>query len=224
MDISEERLTSLRERMVREQIEARGVRDERVLKAMRDLPRHFFVPPDLVREAYQDNPLPIGSGQTISQPYMVAWMTELLALKGGEKVLEIGTGSGYQAAILGRLARKVFSMEKHETLALQARERLGLLGIENVEVLVGDGSAGLPGEAPFDAIIVTAGAPSVPRPLEEQLADGGRLVIPVGPSGMQELTLVTREGERLKRKEEGGCVFVPLVGKHGWKWSNRHFR
>ena len=224
MEVSEERMASLRERMVVEQIEGRGIRDQRVLEAMRGLPRHLFVPPDLVLEAYQDNPLPIGSGQTISQPYMVALMTELLELRGGEKVLEVGTGSGYQAAILGKLARRVFSMEKHESLALRARERLEALGIGNVEVRVGDGSAGLPAEAPFDAVIVTAGAPSIPQPLTEQLADGGRLVIPVGSSGMQTLILVTRDGDDLRQEDRGGCVFVPLVGKHGWKWSNRHFR
>lgn len=222
MEISEGRQAALRERMVREQLEARGISDRRVLEALRELPRHLFVPPDLAPEAYSDSPLPIGSGQTISQPYMVAWMTELLGLEGREKVLEVGTGSGYQAAVLGRLAREVVSIEKHEGLAVKARELLGALGMDNVRVLVGDGSAGLPGEAPFDAIIVTAGAPSIPRPLEEQLADGGRLVIPVGPSGMQELTLVVREGERLVRREMGGCVFVPLVGRHGWKRGKRY--
>jgi protein-L-isoaspartate(D-aspartate) O-methyltransferase len=223
MDEIEGLLASLREKMVREQIEARGVRDTRLLEVMRELPRHLFVPPELVREAYQDNPLPIGANQTISQPYMVALMTELLALQGGEKVLEIGTGSGYQAAILGRLARQVFSIEKQESLAPRARERLRSLGVDNVEVIVGDGSAGLPREAPFEAIIVTAGAPAIPQPLLEQLADGGRLVIPVGSSGMQTLILVTREGEDFKREDKGGCVFVPLVGKHGWKRNSRLF-
>lgn len=221
MDETEALLASLREKMVREQIVARGVRDARLLEVMRETPRHLFVPPDLVREAYQDNPLPIGAGQTISQPYMVALMTELLVLRGGEKVLEIGTGSGYQAAILGRLARRVFSVEKQESLAPLARERLRSLGIDNVEVIVGDGSAGLPREAPFDAIIVTAGAPDIPQPLLEQLADGGRLVIPVGSSGLQTLILTTREGDDYRQEDKGGCVFVPLLGKHGWKWSNR---
>lgn len=223
MDEMEALLASLREKMVREQIVARGIRDTRLLEVMRELPRHLFVPPDLMQEAYQDNPLPIDAGQTISQPYMVALMTELLALRGGEKVLEIGTGSAYQAAILGRLARQVVSVEKQESLAPPARERLRSLGVDNVEVIVGDGSVGLPREAPFDAIIVTAGAPAIPQPLLEQLADGGRLVIPVGSSGMQTLILATREGDDFRREEKGGCVFVPLVGKHGWKWSSRLF-
>ncbi len=217
MGETETRLALMRERMVREQLESRGIRDQRLLQVMRELPRHLFIPPDMAREAYHDNPLPIGTGQTISQPYMVALMTELLALRGGEKVLEVGTGSGYQAAILGKMAREVISIEKHGNLAEEARERLRSLGIGNVEVRVGDGSLGLPDEAPFDAIIVTAGAPGIPRPLTEQLADGGRLVIPVGSSGMQTLTLVTREGGEYRTEEKGGCVFVPLVGRHGWK-------
>ena len=217
MGETETRLALMRERMVREQLESRGIRDQRLLQVMRELPRHLFIPPDMAREAYHDNPLPIGTGQTISQPYMVALMTELLALRGGEKVLEVGTGSGYQAAILGKMAREVISIEKHGNLAEEARERLRSLGIGNVEVRVGDGSPGLPDEAPFDAIIVTAGAPGIPRPLTEQLADGGRLVIPVGSSGMQTLTLVTREGGEYRTEEKGGCVFVPLVGRHGWK-------
>lgn len=217
MSEAEARSASMRERMVREQLESRGITDQRLLQVMRELPRHLFVPQDMACEAYQDNPLPIGTGQTISQPFMVALMTELLDLRGGEKVLEVGTGSGYQAAILGKLAREVISIEKHANLAGGARRTLQSLGIDNVEVRVGDGSLGLPGEAPFDAIIVTAGSPGVPRPLLEQLADGGRLVIPVGSSGMQTLTLVTREGGDYRTEEKGGCVFVPLVGRHGWK-------
>jgi protein-L-isoaspartate(D-aspartate) O-methyltransferase len=217
----EQELRVLRLRMVRQQIEGRGIRDARVLEAMRSIPRHLFVPPESVWEAYDDNPLPIGEGQTISQPYMVAWMTELLGLQGGEKVLEVGTGSGYQAAILGWLAREVWSVERQESLASQARERLALLGLDNVKVVVGDGSRGLPEHAPYDAVVVTAGSPSIPQPLTEQLAEGGRLVIPVGPPSMQTLTLVVREGDGFRREEKGGCVFVPLVGKYGWKWGRR---
>lgn len=217
----EEEMRKLRIRMVREQIESRGIHDLRVLEAMRSVPRHLFVPPELIWEAYDDNPLPIGEGQTISQPYMVAWMTELLRLKGEEKVLEVGTGSGYQAAILGRLAREVWSVEKEESLARQAEERLRRLGLDNVRVVVGDGSRGLPEHAPYDAVMVTAGSPNIPQPLLEQLAEGGRLVIPVGPSSLQMLNLVIREGNDFRREEKGGCVFVPLVGKFGWRRGRR---
>jgi len=217
----EEEMRKLRLRMVREQIESRGIRDPRVLEAMRSIPRHLFVPPELAWEAYDDNPLPIGEGQTISQPYMVAWMTELLSLRGEERVLEVGTGSGYQAAILGRLAQEVWSVEKQEGLAREAEERLRRLGFDNVRVVVGDGSRGLSEHAPYDAVVVTAGSPSIPQPLLEQLADGGRLVIPVGPSSLQMLNLVVREGDGYRREEKGGCVFVPLVGKYGWKWGRR---
>ncbi len=218
----EEEMRGLRYRMVREQIESRGIRDPRVLEAMRSVPRHLFVPEELTWESYDDNPLPIGEGQTISQPYMVAWMTELLRLQGGEKVLEVGTGSGYQAAILARLAREVWSVEKQEGLAEAARERLRRLGFDNVRVVVGDGSRGLPEHAPYDAVIVTAGSPSIPQPLLEQLSEGGRLVIPVGPSSLQTLNLVVREGGEFRREEKGGCVFVPLVGKYGWRWGRRY--
>ncbi len=207
----------LRERMVKEQIEARGVRDRRVLEAMLSVPRHLFVPEGLRGSAYHDSPLPIGEGQTISQPYMVALMTELLELRGSEKVLEVGTGSGYQAAILSLLAAEVFTIEKNERLASKAAERLKDLGYENVYVRVGDGTLGLREEAPFDGIIVTAGSPSIPQPLTEQLKVGGRLVIPVGPSGMQMLKLIIRMEDRFVEEEKGGCVFVPLVGKHGWR-------
>ena len=212
---------SEREQMVETQIVRRGVRDVRVLEAMRQVPRHLFVAPEYRYLAYSDGPLPIGSGQTISQPYIVALMSELLQLKGDEKVLEVGTGSGYQAAILGWLAREVWSVERQESLASQARERLALLGLDNVKVVVGDGSRGLPEHAPYDAVVVTAGSPSIPQPLTEQLAEGGRLVIPVGPPSMQTLTLVVREGDGFRREEKGGCVFVPLVGKYGWKWGRR---
>ncbi len=211
----------LRERMVKDQIEARGVADKRVLEAMLSVPRHLFVPEDLRGSAYQDSPLPIGEGQTISQPYMVALMTELLHLKGDEKVLEVGTGSGYQAAVLSLLAAEVFTIEKNERLASKAAKRLKDMGFDNVYVIVGDGTLGLKEEAPFDGIIVTAGSPSIPQPLTEQLKIGGRLVIPVGPSGMQMLKLIVRMEDRFIEEEKGGCVFVPLVGKHGWKSGHR---
>lgn len=208
---------------MRDQIEARGIKDQRVMEAMRKVERHLFVPENLRYQAYQDSPLPIGEGQTISQPYMVAWMTELLSLKGDEKVLEVGTGSGYQAAILGELAREVHTIEKNEYLARQAESRLRSMGYHNINVYIGDGTLGIPEQAPFDGIIVTAGSPHIPQPLLEQMQDGGRLVIPVGPSGMQMLVLVVRRGSRYEKKELGGCVFVPLVGKHGWKGNEKFF-
>lgn len=213
----EEYFHKLGSEMVRMQIADRGVRDPRVLEAMLRVPRHLFVPEDLRYRAYDDSPLPIGEGQTISQPYMVAWMTELLKVEEDDKVLEIGTGSGYQAAILCELAEEVLSIEKNANLAREAGERLRSLGYKNVRVRVGDGTLGWPEEAPFDGIIVTAGAPSIPQPLLEQLADGGRLVIPVGSTGMQMLTLVRRKGNRFETSEEGSCIFVPLVGKYGWR-------
>src|SRR5512141_2053348 len=187
-------LAALRARMVDDQLVGRGLRDERVLQAMREVPRHLFVPPALCDEAYADRPLPIGEGQTISQPYMVAAMTAALAPDPGGRVLEVGTGSGYQAAILGRLARQVVTIERHASLAEQARAALAEAGLTNVRVVVGDGSQGLPEEAPFDGIMVTAGAPEVPQVLMQQLADGGRLVVPVGPPHYQTLTIVTRNG------------------------------
>jgi len=203
--------------MVKHQIAARGVKDPRVLEAMSRVPRHLFVPDSIADRAYDDSPLPIGEGQTISQPYMVAWMTELLDIGDSDRVLEIGTGSGYQAAILCELAAEVISIEKFPDLAREAQERLGTLGYRNIAIHVGDGTLGWPQGAPYDGIIVTAGAPSVPQPLLEQLADGGKLVIPVGPSGMQMLNVITRKGNDYQAKEEGTCVFVPLVGKFGWK-------
>ncbi len=205
-----------RERMVATQIAARGVRDERVLRAMRDLPREAFVPAPLRADAYDDRPLPIGEGQTISQPYIVAAMTALLAPEPEDHVLDIGTGSGYQAAILAALVRSVVSIERHASLAARARETLASLGITNVEVIVSDGSDGYPPRAPYHRILVAAGAPAVPAVLEEQLADGGRLVIPVGPPAFQRLTIVDRRAQSLIRTEGEGCVFVPLVGRHGW--------
>ena len=207
----------LRREMVHFQLERRGVRSRRVLEAMRKVPRHRFVPDAAVREAYTDRPLPIGEGQTISQPYMVAIMTELLELGGAEKVLEVGTGSGYQLAILAELAGEVCSIERHEGLSAAARERMQLLGYRNVKLKVGDGTGGWPEEAPFDGIMVTAGAPDVPAPLVDQLGEGGRLVIPVGEERHQDLFRVTRERGKVKKESFAGCVFVPLVGKYGWK-------
>lgn len=206
-----------REAMVVNQLEARGIKDQRVLAAMRQVPRHLLVPPALADRAYDDTPLAIKEGQTISQPYVVAWMTELLKLKGDDVVLEVGTGSGYQAAVLSRLAAKVYSVERIATLAESATERLRELGVTNVEVVVGDGSRGLQLHAPYDAVIVTAGSPGVPPLLFEQLAEGGRLVIPVGSSTLQVLTVVEKKRGREVTRSEGSVVFVPLVGRDGWE-------
>jgi protein-L-isoaspartate(D-aspartate) O-methyltransferase len=209
--------TAARLRMVNGQIAARGISDPRVLAAMRELPRHLFVPGDRRDRAYDDGPVPIGEGQTISQPLMVAIMTAALAPGSTDRVLEIGTGSGYQTAILARLAASVISIERHLSLATQAAERLRDLGLDNVEVIVGDGTEGWPGGAPFTRILVTAGAPSVPEILQAQLADGGRLVIPIGPVELQRLTTITRQGGRFETHEGDPCVFVPLIGRYGWK-------
>lgn len=203
--------------MVVNQLEARGIRDQRVLAAMRQVPRHLLVPPALAGRAYDDTPLAIREGQTISQPYVVAWMTELLNLKADDVVLEVGTGSGYQAAVLSRLAAKVYSVERIATLAESAAERLRELGVTNVEVVVGDGSRGLQLHAPYEAVIVTAGSPGVPPLLFEQLAEGGRLVIPVGSSTLQVLTVVEKKRGREVTRSEGSVVFVPLVGRDGWE-------
>ena len=207
----------LRVQMVERQIAHRGVRDPRVLEAMRDIPRHLFVPEDQRRHAYEDRALPIANGQTISQPYIVAVMTELLGPEPPHRVLEIGTGSGYQTAILSKLTSRVTSIERHAELAEQARRVLATLGIPNVDIRVGDGTEGLPDEAPFDRILVTAGAPAVPQALKDQLAVGGRLVVPVGPSGHQYLTVVDRKSSGFEQQERDACVFVPLIGRHGWK-------
>ena len=202
--------------MVERQIRARGVEDPRVLDAMRSVPRHLFVPPAERSRAYEDRPLPIGEGQTISQPYMVALMTAVLAPQPSHRVLEVGTGSGYQAAVLALLAGEVISVERLAPLAESADALLQTLGAVNVRVIVADGSAGYPPGAPFDRILVTAGAPAVPDVLRDQLAEAGRLVIPVGPGGFQRLTVVDRRGETFAIREEEACVFVPLVGRHGW--------
>ena len=205
-----------RRHMVDEQIAARGVRDARVLDAMRAVPRHLFVADDAKTQAYDDRPLPIGDGQTISQPYMVATMTELLSPRASSRVLEIGTGSGYQTGVLARLARHVTTIERHAPLAGRAARTLESLGYANVQLIVGDGTEGYPGGAPYDRILVTAGAPAVPASLARQLGEGGRLVIPVGPPGFQRLMLVERRGAVLDTLEGEGCVFVPLVGREGW--------
>ena len=205
-----------RERMIVDQLERRGVRDARVLNAMRRVPRHHFVDPEHQARAYDDRALPIGEGQSISQPYMVAVMTERLAPPADACVLEIGTGSGYQAAILAELAREVITIERHQDLADAAEERLLDLGYTNVTVIVGDGSRGYPSRAPYGGILVTAGAPLVPSSLEAQLADGARLVVPVGSATLQELCVVTRNGDSFSRLQGEGCVFVPLVGIEGW--------
>lgn len=209
---------AMRERMVKEQLEVRGVRDPAVLAAMRAVPREKFISPDLFGFAYEDRPLPIEEGQTISQPYMVAFMTEALELSGSERVLEIGTGSGYAAAVLSRIVPMVQSVERLPELAATARKRLQLLGFDNIDVHVADGSLGWPRFAPYDAIVVTAGAPEVPAPLLAQLAIGGRLVIPVGSSlALQSLVRVHRKSEHEYRKETlMGVMFVPLIGAAGW--------
>jgi len=202
--------------MVEEQVVARGVKDARVIAAMRKVPRHLFVEEALQNQAYSDRPLPIGEKQTISQPYMVALMTEALQLTGKEKVLEIGAGSGYQTAILAESARQVFSIERILSLTMKARMLLINLGYTNVEIKFSDGTEGWIGESPFDAIIVTAGSPDIPQPLVDQLAVGGRLVIPVGDESVQDLIRLKKTEEGVKREDLGGCRFVKLIGKHGW--------
>jgi len=210
-------LVKVRMRMVDEQIIARGIRDPRVITAMRKVPRHVFVEEALQNQAYSDHPLPIGEKQTISQPFMVALMTEAMQLKGMEKVLEIGAGSGYQTAILAEIAFKVFSIERIRSLTIQARKLLYDLGYLNVEIKFSDGTLGWVDESPFDAIIVTAGSPGIPQPLVDQLAIGGRLVIPVGDAADQELVRITKTEEGTKREDLGGCRFVKLIGQHGWE-------
>jgi protein-L-isoaspartate(D-aspartate) O-methyltransferase len=207
----------LRREMVERQLRKRGIRDERVLTAMLNVPRHEFVPPALAAEAYTDRPLPIGHEQTISQPFMVAAMTAALELSGGERALEIGAGSGYQAAVLSLLAREVHTVEMHEDLANDTAERLRRLGYDNVQVHIGDGTLGWPDAAPFEAIVVTAAAPGIPPPLAAQLAEGGRLVIPVGTPDEQRLLRVVKHGDALTERELYHCRFVPLVGQYGWK-------
>lgn len=202
--------------MVDQQLRHRGIKDERVLAAMAKIPRHRFLPNPNEPGAYGDYPLPIGSGQTISQPYMVAIMSEALCLTGAERVLEIGTGSGYKAAILAELSREVYSVERFSSLAERARTLLIELGYTNVTIIVGDGSLGYPEAAPYDRIIVTAAAPEISARWVEQLAEGGILLAPVGDRWGQTLTKGIKRGEQLEYQNLGGCVFVPLVGEHGW--------
>jgi protein-L-isoaspartate(D-aspartate) O-methyltransferase len=214
---SDPRATRDRERMVDEQLVRRGITDERVLAAMRQVPRQLFVQEALRDRAYGDHPLPIGEEQTISQPYIVALMSSLLELTGREKVLEVGTGSGYQAAVLGVLARRVCSIERLPRLAERARATLESLGVDNVWIRVGNGTLGWPDEAPFDRIVVTAGGPAVPPPLFQQLAEGGRMVVPIGDMASQTLTVVDNAGGQMRLRPHGDCKFVRLVGKYAWE-------
>jgi protein-L-isoaspartate(D-aspartate) O-methyltransferase len=209
--------TWAREKMVQEQIIARGVSDARVIGAIRKIPRHLFVDPGLVNRAYDDSALPIAEKQALSQPYMVAHMTEALQLFGEEKALEIGTGSGYQTALLAELCFNVFSVEKIRALSHNARALLDRLAYHNIALHVGDGTLGWSDHAPYDAIIVTAGAPTLPKPLLEQLAVGGRMVIPVGDAQNQSLLRITRDGGGFHQEELGDCRFVKLLGKYGWR-------
>lgn len=209
-------LAGTRDRMVRTQMEKRGIQDRRVLEAFRKVPRHLFIPEGIRNRAYEDSPLPVGRGQTISQPYTVARMTELLELTGAEIVLEIGTGSGYQSAILAELAEWVYSVERMRDLAMQARKILDELKYYNVAVKVGDGTMGWREQAPYDRVIVTAGSPEIPRPLVEQLKDGGRIVIPVGDAHTQNMIVGVKKGGKLETKDMGAYRFVELIGEHGW--------
>jgi protein-L-isoaspartate(D-aspartate) O-methyltransferase len=206
--------------MVEYQIVARGIRDPRVLAAMQEIPRHLFVPPPNDRAAYDDNPLPIGNGQTISQPYIVALMTELLHPKTNDNMLEIGTGSGYQAAILSRLVLRLTTIERITPVANLARTNLKSIGIDNVIVVEGDGTLGYPDNAPYNGILITAATPDVPRPLIEQLEEGGTLVAPVGGRDFQDLITLHKHGESIIQKSHGGVRFVPLIGQHGWENKN----
>jgi protein-L-isoaspartate(D-aspartate) O-methyltransferase len=206
-----------RHQMVEQQLEGRGITDERVLQVMREVPRHQFVPEDLWDMAYRDTPLPIGHGQTISQPYIVAYMTQMLHLAPDDRVLEVGTGSGYQVAILSRLAEQVYTIERVKDLATKAEQIVKDLGYDNIEFRVGDGGYGWPEVSPFDAIIITAAAPEVPQPLVDQLAPGAPLLAPIGPTGYQELRRLTKRGKRTKVENLVPVAFVPLVGEHGWR-------
>ncbi|MBD3322608.1 MAG: protein-L-isoaspartate(D-aspartate) O-methyltransferase [Chitinivibrionales bacterium] len=198
-------------------LRTKGISDERVLNAFRKVERHLFVDPALRGQAYDDNALPIGYGQTISQPYVVALMTELLQLGQDDKVLEIGTGSGYQSAIIAQFTRRLYTIERSRALGEAARKKLRDMGYQNIVFKIGDGTRGWPQHAPYDRIIVTAGAPSVPKTLAEQLAESGRMIIPTGDRGRQELEIYQRTESGLEKEKAGGVVFVPLVGDHGWE-------
>lgn len=210
----------LRERMVLQQLIPRGIKNQKVLDAFRKVERHKFIPEDLRSSAYADFPVPIGEGQTISQPYIVALMTDCLNLTGQDKVLEIGTGSGYQAAILAELTKEVYSIERFEVLAKRAEVILNALGYANIKIKVDDGTLGWQEAGPFDKIMVTAASPQIPLPLTEQLKENGKLILPLGESFSQVLTLVEKKKGKFESVDICGCVFVPLVGKHGW--NNRH--
>jgi len=212
--------SALRKKMVEEQLIPRGIKDKKVLEAFQKVPRHNFVPKRYLDSAYGDFPLSIGEGQTISQPYMVALMTECLGLSGGETILEIGAGSGYQAAILAELASRVYTVERVVSLAEGARTCLKNLDYKNIRIEIGDGTRGWPEFAPYEGIVVTAAAPDIPKPLIEQLRIKGKLVIPIGGSFNQMLTVITKHKDRIETKQICGCVFVPLLGKYGWKEKN----
>lgn len=207
----------LRKRMVEEQLISRGIKNKRILDAFYKVERHNFIPADLRTSSYADFPVCIGEGQTISQPYIVALMTECLDLNGEEKVLEIGTGSGYQTAILAELTREVYTIERFESLGKKAEAMFGELGYINIKIRISDGTLGWPEEAPFDRIIITAASPQIPLLLPEQLKEGGKLILPLGESFSQVLTLVEKKENKLESTDICGCVFVPLVGKYGYK-------
>lgn len=202
--------------MIEEQLRRRGIRDERVLAAMLKVPRHQFVPPEFANAGYEDRPLPIGESETISQPYIVAAMTQAADVQPGDKILEIGAGSGYQAAILAELGAKVYSVERNFQLAESARTRLARLGYPGIEVICGDGSEGYPAAAPYQVIVVTAAAPEIPAVLLNQIADGGRMIIPVGNLRNQVLYLLNKSGNQITRRILDSCQFVPLIGRYGW--------
>jgi protein-L-isoaspartate(D-aspartate) O-methyltransferase len=206
-----------REHMVADQLRGREIRDERVLAAMAKVPREKFIAPEFAREAYADAPIPIGAGQTVSQPYMVAAMVEALELQPSDRVLEVGTGTGYEAAVLGELAAEVWTIERHVELADNARQILSELGYSNVRVVHGDGSLGLPEHAPFDKIVVAAGAPQAPPSLVEQLTEGGILAVPVGDRGQQQLQVARKIGNKIAIFRHVVCCFVPLIGAEGWQ-------
>lgn len=208
---------SERRGMIENQLRRRGIHDSRVLDAMFIVPRHEFVKPALVSKAYADRPLPIGATETISQPYIVAVMTEAVRVQPGDKALEVGAGSGYQAAILAYLGAKVYAIERNQDLAENARQRLARLGYQGIDIISGDGTEGYAPAAPFQVIVVTAGSPpKIPQPLLDQLADGGRLVIPVGGHDYQELNLILKHGDQIATRTIDPCQFVPLIGKYGW--------
>ena len=214
--VSHDEFEFVRRQMVERQIRDRGIRDSRVLAAMMAVPRHAFVPCERISDAYADAPLPIGDGQTISQPFMVAAMADVVELQGGERVLEIGAGSGYQATVLSLLAREVIAIETVPRLANIARARLARLGYANVQIIEGDGSSGWPPNAPYHAIVVSASAPAVPQPLFNQLAEGGRLAIPVGDIEYQQVLRITKRDGKAVRERLYHCRFVPLMGRYGW--------